>query len=536
MRFTGSAGLFCVLILSCVLSCTKASKKEFTYCSEGEPTTFNPQLGGDGATFDASSQPIYNRLIDFEEGTTNLVPSLAKSWTVSKGGTEIVFDLQENVSFHKTPYFTPTRKFNAEDVVFSFLKMLDPSHKFHKTTLGTYEYFESMGMGSIIKEVKKISEYKVKFVLKKAESPFLASLAMDFASILSKEYALKLMTKSRVEDLNTAPVGTGPFVFDSYVKGKEIQYKRNTEYFKGASEVSNLKFMITMDPVKRLKYLREGKCDFVKNFASIARGEFSSSDNIKLVKAPGLNIGYIGINLRNKKLRNKKLRLAMNKALNRESYIDSIYLGNATQAKSPIPPGMWAYDEDLKNLDYDLEEAKRLIKESGVDLPLQLTLWTLPVSRPYNPNGKIMGEMIREDLKQIGIELSLVTYDWPTYLRKLKEGEHELAQYGWSADSGDPDNFLNILLSCSGAKGGSNVSGFCNAEYDSYINQAKQEFSQSKRAEMYKKALKIFQDEMPFLPIAHSNLFRVMSNDVEGYVVRPMGTESFYKVRLKSWK
>lgn len=533
LNFSWTLGLF---LFSGLLACHSENKKEFVYCSEGTPSTFNPQRASDGTTFDASSQPIYNRLLKFKGKTLSLEPSLAKSWFVSKDGKEITFELRDDVEFQTTSYFKPSRKFNAEDVVFSFSKMMDPDHKFYKTGQEGYEYFESMGMRDVILKIEKISDFKIKFILKKPEAPFLSNLAMDFASILSKEYAEQLSLSGKVFELDSLPVGTGPFRLESYSESRKISYKPHEKYFLGKSEITKLTFLIVPSPSKRLGMLRKGKCHFVKNFASIRRGEFNSSDKVKLIKAPGLNVSYIGINLKLKKFQNKKLRKAMSLALNRTSYIDSIYLGNAVKAKSPIPPGIWAYDTKLKSLDYDLEEAKKLMKETGIDLPMQVSLWTLPVSRPYNPNGKLMGEMIKEDFSQIGINLSLVTFAWPTYLQKLKKSEYELVQYGWSSDNGDPDNFLHILLSCSGAKGGSNISNFCDKKYDDYVTSAKRTFSRSKRKELYSKALNLFQDEMPLLPIAHSNLFRVMSSDVEGYEPSLMGTESFYKVRLSSWK
>ncbi len=517
-------------------SCHEHKKKEFIYCSEGAPSTFNPQLASDGVTFDASSQPLYNRLLKFKNGGADLEPSLAKAWSVSKGGRELLFDLRDDVKFHETTYFKPTRNFNADDVLFSFLKMMDVSHDFYKSGKKTYEYFESMGMGDIISKVEKVSEYKVKFSLKKPDSTFLSNLAMDFASILSKEYAEQTKKRGEPLDLERKPVGTGPFKFESYSKGKEIKYKSHEKYFMGKTEMTDLRFLIIPNSNERLEKLRKGRCHFVKNFASVRKGEFSSSDHIKLVKAPGLNVGYIGINLKSKKFKNKKIRQAMSLALNRASYVDSVYLGNAVEAKSPLPPGIWAYDENLKSLEYNIEKAKKLMEESGEDLPLRINLWTLPVSRPYNPNGRLLGEMIKEDFLQIGIDLKLMTYSWPVYLQKIKGSDYDLVQYCWSSDNGDPDNFLHILLSCSGAKGGSNLSGFCNKEYDNYVTRARQTFSKQERKKLYGKALRIFQDEMPMLPIAHSNLFRVMSNEVEGYELGLMGTESFQKVRLSSWK
>jgi dipeptide transport system substrate-binding protein len=118
----------------------------------------------------------------------------------------------------------------------------------------------------------------------------------------------------------------------------------------------------------------------------------------------------------------------------------------------------------------------------------------------------------------------------------MRKGEHELVQYGWSSDNGDPDNFLNLLLSCQGAVGGSNVSGYCDKSYDELVMSAKRSFVKSKRKELYQKALLKFQEDMPFIPIAHSNLFRVMRPEVDNYKIRKMDTESFYGVRLSTWK
>lgn len=535
MRTLVFKGLYTALCAILLGACSAQQKREFIYCSEGDPSSFNPQTASDGTTFDASSQVLYNRLLAFKEGTAEVGPSLAKSWSISTDGKEFLFTLRDDVFFHKTKYFTPQRKMNADDVVFSFQKMMDFNHPFHSVSASTYVYFDSMGMRDSLLSVEKVSDYKVLFRLKNPDATFLSNLAMDFTSVLSKEYADELLKTSKVENFDLKPVGTGPFVFHKYTKGKKIIYKAHPKYFGGAPSISSLQFLITPSSAKRLEHLKSGKCHFVKNFASLKTFEMGKHV-LKSVKAPGLNVSYIGINLRKDKFKNPKLRLAMSKALNRRSYIASVYNGNAVLAHSPLPPGNWAYDETLTPFSYDLSEARKLIKESGVDLPFSVKLWTLPVSRPYNPNGKLMGEMIKNDLMQIGVDVELMTYDWPTYLDKMRGGEHELVQYGWSSDNGDPDNFLNLLLSCQGALGGSNVSGYCDEEYDELVLGAKRNFIKSKRKELYKKAVLKFQEDMPFIPIAHSNLFRVMRPEVENYQMRRMGTESFYGVRLNTWK
>ena len=175
-------------------SCASAfAAKTLVYCSEGSPEGFNPQFFTTGTTADASSVPIYNRLVEFEIGTTNIVPGLAESWTAAPDGLIYTFKLRPGVKFHSNAKFTPTRDFNADDVLFSYNRMADPNHPFAKVTPGqTYAYFEDMGMKDIVDKVEKVDPMTVRFVLKKPEAPFMADMAMDFASILSAEYADKM--------------------------------------------------------------------------------------------------------------------------------------------------------------------------------------------------------------------------------------------------------------------------------------------------------------------------------------------------------
>ena len=170
-----------------------ASAKTLVYCSEGSPAGFDPGLYTAGTDFDASSKPVYNRLVEFERGTTNVIPGLAEKWDVSDDGLTYTFHLRKGVKFQTTDYFTPTRDFNADDVVFSFERMLDKNNPYYDYAGGQYDYFVGMGMPDAIKSVEKVDDYTVKFTLNAPNAPFIADLAMDFASIMSKEYTDKLL-------------------------------------------------------------------------------------------------------------------------------------------------------------------------------------------------------------------------------------------------------------------------------------------------------------------------------------------------------
>jgi dipeptide transport system substrate-binding protein len=150
-----------LLAAAATLPLAAAAKGTLVYCSEGSPEGFQPQFFSTGTTFDAVSVPMFNRLVQFEIGTTNIVPGLAESWTVSPDGKTYTFKLRKGVKFHSNANFKPTRDLNADDVL-----SLEPDGRrrqpFHKVTAGqTYAYFDDMGMKNIVDKVEKIDEYTV---------------------------------------------------------------------------------------------------------------------------------------------------------------------------------------------------------------------------------------------------------------------------------------------------------------------------------------------------------------------------------------
>jgi dipeptide transport system substrate-binding protein len=505
----------------------KDSKDLFVYCSEGSPSAFNPQVTTDGTSNNASTHTVYNRLVEFQYGSTNLIPSLAESWSISNDKLTYTFKLRKDVKFHKTEYFTPTRNFNADDVIFSFKRQMDKEGPYYMVSGGNYDYFQGMEMGKLMSEINKLDDYTVEIKLSKPEAPFLSNLAMSFMSIISKEYADKLLTENKKNDLDHRPVGTGPFIFKSYKKDNLIRFSANPTYFEGEPKIKKLVFAITPDPNVRIQKLKAKECDLIIEPAPADIGSLEKLDYIKVSQGPGLNVGYLAMNVEKKPLDNQNLRIAINHALNKSSYIDSIYLGNAMIAKNPIPPTIWSYNENVEDHNFDIEKAKEYLKKSGLKTPIELELWTLPVTRPYNPNGKKMGELMQADLAKIGINVKLVSYDWPTYLDKSRKGEHQLIQLGWTGDNGDPDNFLNVLLGCSSVSAGSNVARWCNKPFNDLIMEAKKLSNQNARAALYEKAQTIFKSASPWVPIAHSVIFRAMKSNVKGYKIDPLGGDIF---------
>jgi dipeptide transport system substrate-binding protein len=201
-----------------------AGAKTLVYCSEGSPENFQPAINTTGTSFDAA-RPVYNRLTEFKRGTVEVGPGLAESWDVADGGKTITFHLRRNVKFHANKEFTPTRDFNADDVIFSFERQWKPEHPFYKVSGGKYDYFNDMDMPSLLDTIEKRDDYTAVFHLKSPNVAILANLAMDFAAISSAEYGAFLVKKGSPELIDQAPIGTGPFYFVSYQKDAVIRFK-----------------------------------------------------------------------------------------------------------------------------------------------------------------------------------------------------------------------------------------------------------------------------------------------------------------------
>lgn len=510
------------------------------YCSEGSPAGFDPGQYTTGTDFDASAETIYNRLSEFERGSTNVIPGLATSWDISPDNLTYTFHLRDGVKFHTTPYFTPTRNFNAEDVLFTFNRMLDKDMPFRKAYPTEFPYFTDMGMDKNIKSVEKIDDHTVKFTLNTVDAAFIQNMAMHFASIESAEYADKLLKAGNPSDINQKPIGTGPFVFKSYQKDSNIRYTGNKDYWKPEDvKIDNLIFAITTDPSVRMQKLKKNECQITIYPRPADLQSLKEDPNLKMPSQAGFNTGYIAYNVMDKikgsdepnPMAQLKVRQALDMAVNKQQIIDSVYQGAGQLATNVLPPTQWSYDESIKDAPYDPEKAKQLLKEAGIKEGTEITLWAMPVQRPYNPNAKLMAEMLQSDWGKIGIKAKIMTYEWGEYIKRSKGGENGAMLIGWSGDNGDPDNWLGTLFGCD-AINGNNFSKWCNPEFDKLITAAKNTTDKEERTKLYKEAQQLLKEQVPLTPIAHSTVYQPMRKNVEGFKISPLGLMSFYGVSV----
>ena len=523
------------LLFLCLLSACNTDNNEslsnhsIVYCSEGSPESFNPQTVTSGTTIDATSNQLYNRLISFRGEENTIAPSLAKSWHVTRDGKMITFYLRKDVAFHTTDYFTPTRFFNADDVLFSFNRILMPEHPFHQVSGGRYPFFQSVSFSNVVKSIEKINDYTIRFKFKYADSSILANIASDFSVILSKEYADALVKKNIKREIDMLPIGTGPFKLKEYLPGAYIRYAPHQNYWDKASKLEQLIFDITPSNTGRLTKLLAGECDVIA--FPIAHEKIKSKPELELQAVTSFNVGYLGFNTLKPPFNNIKVRQAVALAVNKQAIIDTVYRSTADMAHSLLPATSWAYNKSTLPQIYNISEAKRLMKEAGHSNGFTMNLWALPVQRAYNPDAVTMAKLIQADLKKIGISVIIESsLDMGSFLEQLSKGEHQSVLLGWSADHPDPDNFFTPLLSCSSAESGNNRTFWCNEDYDDLIQQALQTTNVTQRKEFYARALDLISQEVPLIPIAHSKRFQARNNSVKGELLSPFGGIDFSKV------
>jgi dipeptide transport system substrate-binding protein len=524
--------LCCVAVLALGVWSTCVHSKTLVFCSEGNPEYFTPGFNTTGTSFDVTGQ-IYDRLIRFEYSSTQVRPSLAQRWTVSDDGLTYVFSLRQGVKWHSNSSFKATRDFNADDVLFTFERQWKAEHPYHAVTRSRYPYFESTGLRKLLKSIRKLDEYTVEIVLAQPDATFVSNLAMQWAGMQSQEYAQAMLDAKTPELFDQQPIGTGPFQFESYRVGHEVVFHAFDSYWEGRSKLDRLLFNITPDASMRWQKIKDGVCHVMPYPNPAELPVMRKTHGVVVLEQTGVNIGYMAYNTSKKPLNDIRVRRALNMAIDTRKVLRQVYKHTALPATNPIPPIQWGYNREIKADVYSPDRARVLLQEAGYPHGFTVDLWAMDVQRPYMPNGVAAAKLIKEDLAEVGVQVNIKTVDWSEYTQRLRAGEHEMALYGWTGDNGDPDNFLNTLLSCE-AINGNNLARFCDASYDALVKKARASSDRMERMDLYAQAQVIFKEQAPWLTIAHANQYKVLRSEVKGFHITALGRHWFYGVDLDS--
>jgi len=488
----------------------------------GEAGVYRRPLGHDPQTLDPArisdiysrsvSQQIFDGLVQFDQ-TLTTVPALAEFWRASRDGLTWTFHLRKGVKFHHG------REVTADDVVFSFTRILDPRTRSGAADLfssvrGAREYRE--GRARAVAGLAALDRHTVQVTLTEALAPFAAVLAVGHAKIVPREIVEQLG-----DAFGAQPIGTGPFRFVRWDRGREIVLAANPSYYDGPPRLARLVYRIFLGEqldAMHAEFLKGGLEDTPLPPRG-ARPRPSDAAYI-YVKRPMISVRFYGLNTRAKPLDDRRVRQALLYAIHREAIIEEVFAGRFAPARGILPPGTQGYNPRLRGYPHDPQKARELLAEAGYPggrgLP-PIAVWSSvkheALAREY--------ERIKRDLDAVGIhsEMHYLT-DWPSYARALDEGRLPVFLYAWYADVPDPDNFLFKLFHSRSPR---NFFRYANPSVDDLLLAARSTPEIQRRVELYRKVEQLVLDDAPLIPMMHHTYERLFQPYVRSVEVNGLG-------------
>lgn len=474
------------------------------YEQGSDPRGLDPAYVDDGESSKVICN-VYEGLLKYKTGSTELEPCLATSWKISDDGKTYTFNLRKNVKFQDG---TP---FNADAVVYSIERQLPPLVK------DDMPYASFTFDPTIVDKVSKVDDYTVQILLKKRYTPFLANLAMSLSAPIVSPTAAKNTSKS----LNENPVGTGPFKFVKWDKGQAITLERNEDYWGSKAKAKKLVFKFASEASVRASDLMTGAADIIDGVDPNDVAKLKSS-GLKIYQQKGMNINYFAFNCARAPFNNDKVRQAVSMAINRQEIVKYLYQGYAEVATGPLPSFIPGYSSAVKPYDYNVDKAKELLKEAGAE-NLKIKMITYSVPRPYNSvGGQKLAESIQSALSKVGITATIQSYPWKEYKAAAAQGEGDIMFYGWTGDNGDADNFLSLFDS-NQIESTLNVAKYKNTQVDSLLEQARSTANGKERNDLYKQIQEIVIKDAPWVYISNAQDMAAYNTKVKNLSLHPTG-------------
>jgi dipeptide transport system substrate-binding protein len=533
-----AAGLFAAALMAQ----GSAQAQTMVYCYEAAPETFMPLQMVGQSTGDVTIQ-MYNTLFEQERGTTRIIPALAESHTVSPDGTVYDIRLRRGVKFHSNANFRPTRDMNADDVVFTFQRMADPNHPYHRVGGRGYGLFVGLGFDRLLRSVAKVDDMTVRFTIAEPRAAFLALLTTATFAIVSAEYHERMMAAGTPDMPATNPIGTGPFEFVSYQPNAVIRMRAFRDHWARnvagqedrTAKVENLVFAIVTDPTVRFQRTVAGECHIMRFPNPADMLAIRANQQLRTTIIPGLDYGFLGYNVQRRPFDDRRVRQALSLAINKQAIRDLIFLEGTfgEPMGGVVPPGLPGYDESIRPYPEDIARARQLLTEAGFPNGFRTSIWAMPVVRAYMPNARRTAELMQADLRRIGVEAEIITVEWAEYLRRSQAGEHEIVILGWNYAYADTGQILELGWSCEGARNGLNRSRWCNEDFDRAINRARTITDEAERVQLYRQAQRVFYEEAPALLIAYASKVGIHRQEVEGFRLVPAGPQPLFGVSMR---
>ncbi len=474
----------------------------------------DPAHESDGESFQVCDN-LYETLVRFEDGGTQIEPYLAESWSVSGDGLDWTFVLRRGVSFHCG---VPC---DANAVAYSIERQWAarvPLHPAHGVG-GPYPVWGYLGLDEVLERIDVVDSSTIRFRLREPCAPFLSDLACNFAAVVCPEDAQRWG-----EEFYRHPCGTGPFRFTSWAPGETIVLERNGGYRGPGPLLDRVTFASSPASADRFFRLVSGTVDVIDGIAPADASTLAQESRVEVVGEVGMNIAYLAMNLDHDPFGSELVRRAVNHAIDKAKLVAEVYGGLGEVARGPLPPTVFGAAADLPDIPYDPELARTLLREAGYPDGFETTLWTMSNPRPYMPEPLLVAQGIQRMLAEVGIRAKIVRLEWGEYLDRVHRGHHEMALLGWQADSGDPDNFLFVHFDkTSAVPPAGNIAFYRNERVHELLVQGRRVQDPEERARVYREAQEIIRREAPWVPLAHTREMAAHRTGIHGFRLHPTG-------------
>lgn len=422
-------------------------------------------------------------------------PLLAKEWK-QKDDVTWEFTLRDGVTFHDG------EPFNAEAVKKTIDRILDKDNPTPKAN-----------MFGMIKEVKVIDPLKVEIILHYPFAGLLSVLASAEGGIISPK-AMKEFGK----ELSKKPVGTGPFIFESWTPGQEIVLVRNEKYWGNKPKLEKVVFKTIPEDATRVAMVETGEAHVAEQLPVTELERVQNSQSMSLGRFESFAVDHIGMNVKQKPFDDVRVRQAIAHAIDKEAIIKGVYNNVGKVAISSLGPKVIGYSPNIKTPEYDLNKAKQLLTEAGYANGFKATIYLNDNKARIN-----VAEVLQSQLKGIGIDLQIQVMEFGAYLELAAKGEAQMFISGWGNATGDADyNQYNLFHSTSAGVPG-NHSFYNNPKVDALIEAGRKEKDPEKRKEIYAEAQQIEMEEVPLLPFRSSENLAAIAKNVQGVYISPSG-------------
>jgi peptide/nickel transport system substrate-binding protein len=474
-----------------------------------EPESLDP-VNMTSAPAATVSEHVVERLIYMEEDGS-LSPMLATSWESNDEGTVWTFKIREGVEFHDG------EPLNAEAVAMNLRRFVNPDvGAAYAFLLGTVE------------EIEAVSEYELQLTLSEPFAPILSHLSHSFVGIVSPAQLEGLGPDETFQK----PIGTGPYEMEEWSRGESITLTVNEDYWGDQPSIPNARFEFIPESSALIVALETGEIDAMMRVPPQEVERLESASNIEVVRESSVRQIYIGLNNEREPFNNEQVRRALNYAVDKEEIVNGLFEGY-TVADAPIVPAVFGYAEQ-EVYEYDPERAQELLAEAGYPDGFEMTLHH-PTGR--YPLDETVAELIQDQLSEVGIDATLQTREWSSYLdftsQPPDEAEYDAFQLGWGTVTLDADYGLYALLHSNQWNPNGNNRGFYkNEEVDQLLDEARVTTDQPRREELYAQAIDIIWNEAPWIFLYNQGQINANRTYVEGLIHHPLENLSVWDARF----